>query len=160
MAAVKDRPTHRAGRTVLFSERSLSGRYGDRTFSHALTVSLTAHALLIEAERWPGRPAPIELPLDAIILAYVYTSRLHPRLEFHVHHRHGTQTLSFSPRNPRLWVEYLVELGVLLRPHRLDVQALPSRNLGYRATAALWAVAGAGGALGLAIELARLVHGS
>ena len=66
---------------------------------------------------------------------------------------------TFSPHDLRLWVEYFEELGVLLRPSPLDVKALPSQNLGYRARLIALAAIGAAGAVGLAIGVARLVVG-
>ncbi|MCC7107351.1 MAG: hypothetical protein IT307_19620 [Chloroflexi bacterium] len=142
MAIVPARHTRRQGPPELITERFLSGACGERAYEHCLTLTLTTTAVRVEAARWLPALETFEVPLDQITSVYVHAARLAPSLELHVL-TWGGRTFRFSPRQPRLWAEYFAELGLVMRPHDLDVAALPAKNLGYRLR--LWA-AGAGAA--------------
>lgn len=144
---------------MLVRERWLSGRLGSARYAHALTVTLTTEALHFEPAPWSGWRAPFTLPLDAVILVYVRSSRLAPSIELYFHTSEGTQSCAFSPHNLRRWVEYLAELGLVLRPYQLEVGALPRRNLGYHLRVAAIAGLGVGGTIGALLGLLRVVHG-
>jgi hypothetical protein len=148
-----------ATRTILMRETGLNGTVGGERYTGSLSVSLTADTLTFEPAAIIGRPRRFELPLDALILAHLHPGRLAPRLDLYYHTRGGTGSCTFSPRDLRLWAQYLGELGVLLRPHPVDLESLPSRNLAYRARAALFATLTAGGVVGVALALSRFVHG-
>ncbi len=160
MAVATSPPARSVGGPVLLRERFLSGSVRGEYYDHLLTVTLTPRLLRIEHSILAGRRPGIALPLDAIILAHVHRSRLTPRQELYFETRYGSGMCAFSPHDLRLWVEYFEELGVLLRPSPLDVKALPSQNLGYRARIITLAAIGAAGVVGLAVGVARLVVGS
>jgi hypothetical protein len=159
MSAVSQRSPSRVLRPVLLRETRLNGEVGGERYTASLTVSLTADTLTFEPAGFLGRPKRCELPLDALILAHLHPGRLAPRIDLYYHTRRGTGSCTFSPRDLRLWAQYLGELGVLLRPHPVDLATLPSRNLAYRARAALLATLTAGGVVGVVLALTRFVHG-
>lgn len=159
MVKILERPLCRPRRPVLVRERFLSGRLGSARYAHALTVSLTTEAFHFQPAPWSGWREPFTLPLEAIILVYVRSSRLAPTIELYFHTSEGTQSCAFSPHNLRRWVEYLSELGLVLRPYQLELEALPRRNLGYHLLAAVVAGLGLSGMVGALLGLLRAVHG-
>lgn len=159
MSALTYRKPARATRTILLSEAHLNGEISGERYTGCLTAALTADTLIFEPALLLGRAQRFELPLDAVILAHLHPARLSPRIELFFHTRRGTGSCSFAPRDLRSWAQYLGELGVLLRPQPLDLAALPSRNLAYRARAALLATLTATGLVGVALALSRIVAG-